>query len=258
TNSLPSSRVSSTVALAISRSSLVVQPEKSGTEARWLRYSSRAMSAQHTGRPSAVPGRRAGPSAPGHGRRDARQPRVVSGSSDRNSRATLGSYVWRRGGGARPVAGRTGPERGASSCPPAALAAGRGGRTTHPRRRARGLDPPPGRRPRPARPGRDPAPRPPAAPRLTRLPVLGSGPVVARDGRPRAGWPGWSPGRTALDVHVLRLRRRLAPLGLAIRTVRSRGYLLERADGGGQVAPDVGRPLAARDRNGDSDAAPVG
>jgi hypothetical protein len=36
-------------------------------------------------------------------------------------------------------------------------------------------------------------------------------------------------------VHVLRLRRRLSPLRLAIRTVRSRGYLLERADGGGQV-----------------------
>ena len=36
---------------------------------------------------------------------------------------------------------------------------------------------------------------------------------------------------------MLRLRRRLSPLRLAIRTVRSRGYLLERADGGGQVAP---------------------
>jgi len=30
-----------------------------------------------------------------------------------------------------------------------------------------------------------------------------------------------------LDVHIVRLRRRLAPLGLVIRTVRSRGYLLE-------------------------------
>jgi DNA-binding response OmpR family regulator len=43
----------------------------------------------------------------------------------------------------------------------------------------------------------------------------------------RAGWPDGAPGRNALDVHVLRLRRRVAPLGLAIRTVRSRGYLLE-------------------------------
>ena len=34
-----------------------------------------------------------------------------------------------------------------------------------------------------------------------------------------------------LDVHVLRLRRRLTPVGLAIRTVRSRGYLMEPAPG---------------------------
>jgi DNA-binding response OmpR family regulator len=34
-------------------------------------------------------------------------------------------------------------------------------------------------------------------------------------------------GRNALDVHVLRLRRRLEPTDLAIRTVRCRGYLLE-------------------------------
>ncbi len=35
------------------------------------------------------------------------------------------------------------------------------------------------------------------------------------------------PGRNVLDVHIVRLRRRLAPLELVIRTVRSRGYLLE-------------------------------
>jgi hypothetical protein len=44
-----------------------------------------------------------------------------------------------------------------------------------------------------------------------------------------AGWPGREPDRNALDVHVLRLRRRLQPVRLAIRTVRSRGYLLEPA-----------------------------
>ena len=37
------------------------------------------------------------------------------------------------------------------------------------------------------------------------------------------------PTRNALDVHVLRLRRRIAPLGLEIRTVRSRGYLMQTA-----------------------------
>jgi len=53
--------------------------------------------------------------------------------------------------------------------------------------------------------------------------------VVAREALARAGWPQGSPGRNALDVHVLRLRRRVASLDLVIRTVRSRGYLLERA-----------------------------
>lgn len=55
------------------------------------------------------------------------------------------------------------------------------------------------------------------------------GAVVGRDVLHRAGWPGGEPSRNALDVHVLRLRRRLAPVGLVIRTVRSRGYLLEAA-----------------------------
>ena len=53
------------------------------------------------------------------------------------------------------------------------------------------------------------------------------GAVVSRDHLARAGWPSGAPGRNALDVHVLRLRRRIATVGLVIRTVRSRGYLLE-------------------------------
>ncbi|HEY4378581.1 MAG TPA: helix-turn-helix domain-containing protein [Acidimicrobiales bacterium] len=51
--------------------------------------------------------------------------------------------------------------------------------------------------------------------------------VVSRESLARAGWPEGTPGRNVLDVHIVRLRRRLSPLGLAIRTVRSRGYLLE-------------------------------
>lgn len=66
------------------------------------------------------------------------------------------------------------------------------------------------------------------------------GAVVSRDALARSGWPSGSPGRNALDVHMLRLRRRLGPLHLAIRTVRSRGYLLER------VADDVARTAAGR------------
>jgi DNA-binding winged helix-turn-helix (wHTH) protein len=36
--------------------------------------------------------------------------------------------------------------------------------------------------------------------------------------------------RNALDLHIMRLRRRIEPLGLAIRTVWGRGYLLAVAD----------------------------
>lgn len=54
--------------------------------------------------------------------------------------------------------------------------------------------------------------------------------VVSREALARAGWPDGIPGRNVLDVHIVRLRRRLAPLGLVIRTVRSRGYLLEGPD----------------------------
>jgi len=70
-------------------------------------------------------------------------------------------------------------------------------------------------------------PLPPVEARLTGALIERAGAVVSRDALGRAGWPEGAPGRNALDVHVLRLRRRLAPLGLAIRTVRSRGYLLE-------------------------------
>lgn len=61
------------------------------------------------------------------------------------------------------------------------------------------------------------------------------GTVVSRDDLTEVGWPASTPGRNALDVHMLRLRRRINDLGLAIRTVRSRGYLLE-VDGDGSGA----------------------
>ena len=76
---------------------------------------------------------------------------------------------------------------------------------------------------------------PPVEARLTAALLDRFGAVVSRDALARSGWPGGSPRRNALDVHVLRLRRRLAPLRLAIRTVRSRGYLMERCDGSGGV-----------------------
>jgi DNA-binding response OmpR family regulator len=69
---------------------------------------------------------------------------------------------------------------------------------------------------------------PPVEARLMAVLLDRYGAVVSRDALARAGWPGGAPGRNALDVHMLRLRRRLGPMALAIRTVRSRGYLLER------------------------------
>ena len=70
-------------------------------------------------------------------------------------------------------------------------------------------------------------PLPPVEARLTDALLQRFGAVVSRESLARAGWPEGAPGRNALDVHVLRLRRRIQPLGLVIRTVRSRGYLLE-------------------------------
>lgn len=72
---------------------------------------------------------------------------------------------------------------------------------------------------------------PPLEARLAEALLERLGAVTSRDLLIRAGWPTGAPGRNALDVHVLRLRRRLTPVGLVIRTVRSRGYLMERAPG---------------------------
>jgi two-component system, OmpR family, response regulator len=62
------------------------------------------------------------------------------------------------------------------------------------------------------------------------------GAVVGRETLTRRAWPEHRPTRNALDVHVSRLRRRIAPLGLAIRTVRARGYLLQSATDQGDGA----------------------
>lgn len=51
--------------------------------------------------------------------------------------------------------------------------------------------------------------------------------VVARNELMGAVWPGEPPPRNALDVQISRLRRRLAEVGLAITTVRGRGYMLD-------------------------------
>lgn len=53
------------------------------------------------------------------------------------------------------------------------------------------------------------------------------GSVVSREALARRAWPAGAPTRNALDVHVLRLRRRIITLNIEIRTVRRRGYLLQ-------------------------------
>ena len=70
---------------------------------------------------------------------------------------------------------------------------------------------------------------PPVEARIAEMLIADFGTVVSREDLTEAGWPGGHANRNALDVHVLRLRRRLAEAGLSIRTVRSRGYLLEAA-----------------------------
>lgn len=77
---------------------------------------------------------------------------------------------------------------------------------------------------------------PPVEARLMSALLGRFGAVVSRDQLARAGWPQGAPGRNALDVHMLRVRRRIAPLDLVIRTIRSRGYLLESSEAGTDMA----------------------
>jgi hypothetical protein len=66
--------------------------------------------------------------------------------------------------------------------------------------------------------------------RLIELMLDKFGSLVRRDALVNAGWPKSEPSRNQLDVHILRLRRRLEPMGLRLRTVRSRGYALDHGD----------------------------
>jgi len=72
-------------------------------------------------------------------------------------------------------------------------------------------------------------PVPPVEMRIATLLIERVGAVVSREKLSDAGWPGGGADRNALDVHMMRLRRRMSEIGLSIRTVRGRGYLLERA-----------------------------
>ncbi len=65
---------------------------------------------------------------------------------------------------------------------------------------------------------------------LLRALVDREGTVVRRDVLAESVWPGDDVDRNVVDVAMGRLRRRLDGMGVAIRTVRSRGYVLELSD----------------------------
>jgi DNA-binding winged helix-turn-helix (wHTH) protein len=52
------------------------------------------------------------------------------------------------------------------------------------------------------------------------------GRVVGRDRLEAAVWPDATPPRSLLNQLVIRVRKRIEPLGLEVATVRGRGYLL--------------------------------
>jgi DNA-binding winged-HTH domains len=71
---------------------------------------------------------------------------------------------------------------------------------------------------------------PPVEARLARALLDRYGRVVGAATLMRAGWPGETASRGKLDVRIHRLRRRLVPLGLVVKTVRQRGWMLARAE----------------------------
>ncbi|NND03085.1 MAG: helix-turn-helix domain-containing protein [Acidimicrobiia bacterium] len=68
--------------------------------------------------------------------------------------------------------------------------------------------------------------------RITRVLTANMGKVVTRRELIAAGWEGSVPERNTVDVHMARLRRRLSEVGLSVRTVRARGFILESSDEG--------------------------
>ena len=77
--------------------------------------------------------------------------------------------------------------------------------------------------------------------RLVGLLLEHFGTLVSRDELLRAAWPTTRPSNNQLDVYILRLRRRLQPTGLRLRTVRSRGYSLDHSEQRGFVRRALSR-----------------
>lgn len=70
---------------------------------------------------------------------------------------------------------------------------------------------------------------PPMEARILGVLIEQMGHVISRPDLSLAVWPDDPPDRNVLDVHLVRLRRRIKEAGLEIRTIRSRGLLLQRS-----------------------------
>ncbi|HEV7526190.1 MAG TPA: winged helix-turn-helix domain-containing protein [Acidimicrobiia bacterium] len=63
--------------------------------------------------------------------------------------------------------------------------------------------------------------------RLTAAFIARPGRVLSRARLEKTGWPDGSPNERSIDARIKALRRRVAPLGLRIHTVRGQGYIAE-------------------------------
>lgn len=79
---------------------------------------------------------------------------------------------------------------------------------------------------------------PPVEARLAAVLAERFGRLVGPTALMRSGWPDGTSVRSTLDVRIHRLRRRIGPLGLVIRTVRRRGWVLESETGGSGATVD--------------------
>jgi DNA-binding response OmpR family regulator len=63
--------------------------------------------------------------------------------------------------------------------------------------------------------------------RLTAAFVARPGRVLSRARLEKTGWPDGSPNERSVDARIKGLRRRIAPIGMRIHTVRGQGYIAE-------------------------------
>jgi hypothetical protein len=63
--------------------------------------------------------------------------------------------------------------------------------------------------------------------RLTAAFVARPGRVLSRARLERTGWPDGQPNERSVDARIKALRRRVAPMGMRIHTVRGQGYIAE-------------------------------